>query len=92
MLLAANIAVQIGLGAYHLEFSSDDASHYVTGLMIRDWLASGAYRDPMGYAVAYHAHYPVLGLGLWGPAFYGVEALWSLLFGASRIAAAPPPR
>ena len=38
-----DILERIKTGAYHAEFGShpDEAAHYVTGLMVRDYLASG---------------------------------------------------
>ena len=73
-------------GAYESEFGShpDEAAHYVTGLMIRDYLASGLHGSPMAYANNYYQHYPKVALGNWPPVFYLVQAPWMLAFGPGR--------
>jgi hypothetical protein len=73
-------------GSFHAEFCdfSDESPHYVTGLMVRDYLASGASTPPMHYAENYYHHYPKVALGHWPPMFYVVEALWMLIFSVSR--------
>src|SRR6202035_5156727 len=47
-------------GAYTVELSGnpDESAHYITGLMIRDYIASGHVTSPMTYAEQYYAHYP----------------------------------
>jgi Dolichyl-phosphate-mannose-protein mannosyltransferase len=74
-------------GAYHVEFSShpDESAHYVTGLMIRDYIASGHFRSPLAFAEQYYAHYPKVAFGMWPPLFHSVEALWTLLFSPSKV-------
>ena len=76
-------------GAYESEFGShpDEAAHYVTGLMIRDYLASGLHGSPMAYADNYYKHYPKVALGNWPPVFYLVQAPWMLVFGPGRVSA-----
>ncbi|MEI8340542.1 MAG: glycosyltransferase family 39 protein [Verrucomicrobiota bacterium] len=73
-------------GAYVSEFGShpDEAAHYVTGLMIRDYLAGGFHGSPMTYAKNYYDHYPKVALGNWPPVFYLVQAPWMILFGPGR--------
>jgi hypothetical protein len=84
LFLAVNLSVQRALNAGDAEFSFDDASHYVSSSMIHDWLLSGQYSDPMGYAIAYHVRFPLVGIGLWGPAYYIVEAFWMILAGTGK--------
>lgn len=80
------IALQIRLGAYHSEFGYDESSHYVSGLLIHDYLASGIPHSPIKFLRDFAGAYPQVGIGHWGPFWYGVEALWMFLFGASRTA------
>ena len=57
-----------GLGeAYQSEFGAhpDEAAHYVTGLMIRDYIADGIPQHPMRFAETYYDHYPKVALGNW---------------------------
>jgi hypothetical protein len=39
----------------------------------------------MAFALNYYEHYPKIGLGVWPPVFYVVQAFWTLAFGASRL-------
>ncbi|MEJ7607570.1 MAG: glycosyltransferase family 39 protein [Bryobacteraceae bacterium] len=62
----------------------DEAAHYVTGLMVRTYLVSGQWLQPMQFARAYYEAYPKVALGHWPPAFYLIQALWTLIFSAWR--------
>ena len=64
--------------------NSDEPGHYVTGLLIRDYLAMGFPEKPMDFAIKYYIHYPNVALGVWPPFFHGIEALWMLAFSSSR--------
>ncbi len=72
--------------AYDSEFGGhpDEAAHYVTGLMMRDYIAAHFPGSPMKYAETYYEHYPKIGLGIWPPVFYLVQSVWTLPFGVSR--------
>jgi MFS family permease len=85
-LLALVLFLQWQSGAYQNEFGGhpDEASHYVTGLMIRDYLAAGLPGNPMRFAQNYYEHYPKVALGHYPPAFYVLEGVWSLVFTESR--------
>jgi 4-amino-4-deoxy-L-arabinose transferase-like glycosyltransferase len=87
ILWALAVFLQWKAGAYKVEFSShpDESAHYVTGLMIRDYLASGHFSSPLAYAEQYYAHYPKVALGMWPPLFHVIEAVWILLFSPSRV-------
>jgi hypothetical protein len=71
-------ARQAGFGAH-----PDEASHFMSGLMIRDYLASGS-GSPIAYAENYYLFHPYFAIGVWPPLFYGIEAGWMLLFGHGR--------
>ncbi len=80
------IILQAASGAYKSEFSSypDEPSHYVTSLMLRDYLAHFHFESPIKFAEDYYHHYPKVAFGHWPPFFYVAQALWMLLFSASR--------
>jgi len=84
------LAVAVGLqwrgGAYHSEFASqsDEPAHYVTGLMVRDFVAGLGQTPPLEFAETYYLHYPKVAIGHWPPVFYVVQAAWTLPFSASR--------
>jgi hypothetical protein len=84
--LAAAVSLQWFAGAYGADFAGDpdEPAHYVTGLMVRDYIAAGMPGPPLRYAQAYYSHYPKVGLGHWPPVFYAVEAAWMLAFSGSR--------
>ena len=90
-LLPAFLAVAVGLqvlgGAYRCEFGGhpDEAGHYVTGLLMRDFLARARPGNPMAYAKTYYQHYPKVALGNWPPGFYLAQAGWTLPLGAGRV-------
>ena len=67
-----------------LSGSPDEPAHYVTGLMVHDYIAAGFPHSPMSYARNYYLHYPKVALGHWPPFFYVVQAAWTLLFTTSR--------
>ena len=73
-------------GAYESEFGShpDEAAHYVTGLMIRDYLAGGLHGSPIAFANNYYRHYPKVALGNWPPVFYLAQGGWMLVAGPGR--------
>jgi hypothetical protein len=62
----------------------DEPAHYVTGLMVHDYIAAGFPGSPMPYARDYYLHYPKVALGHWPPFFYVVQAVWTLVFTTSR--------
>ena len=80
-------ALQREKGAWTAEFggTADEPAHFVTGLMVHDYLAAGAPWPPMTFARDYYLHYPKVGMGHWPPLFYVVQAVWMLAFGVGRI-------
>ncbi|MBN1567567.1 MAG: glycosyltransferase family 39 protein [Acidobacteria bacterium] len=84
--LAFVIAFQWIGGAYSSELGGhpDEPSHYVTGLMVRDYLESSDWQHPGKFAAEFYAHYPKVAIGHWPPLFYSIEAIWMLLFSSSR--------
>ena len=82
-LLAA--ALQYVAGAFSGEFEWDSASHYISGLLVHDYILSGHFANPIKYMSEYHSHYPLVGIGGWPPLYYFVEALWMLILSTSRV-------
>ncbi|HYP12337.1 MAG TPA: hypothetical protein VEQ63_00310 [Bryobacteraceae bacterium] len=76
------VAMQWIRASYDGEFNGypDEPAHYVTGLMVRDYVAQGFPRPPMAFARDYYLHYPKVAMGQWPPFFYVVEAAWMLVF------------
>jgi hypothetical protein len=72
--------------AYGAEFAAaaDEPAHYVTGLMVHDYLARGFPSNPLEFARGFYSRYPKVAIGHWPPVFYIVQALWTSLFTESR--------
>jgi dolichyl-phosphate-mannose-protein mannosyltransferase len=87
-LLAVIIILQIFDGAFHSELGGhpDEPPHYVTGLLVRDYIAAGLPGSPLAYAQDYYDHYPKVALGNWPPGFYLLQAAWTLAFSPQRTA------
>jgi 4-amino-4-deoxy-L-arabinose transferase-like glycosyltransferase len=81
------VLLQARGGVYGSEFSAhpDESAHYVTALMVREYVAAGAPQPPVPFAQDYYVHYPKVAIGHWPPLFYGVQAAWTLLFSPSRV-------
>ena len=79
-LAALTFALQIRLHAYSADFGQDEASHYISSLAIHDYLRSNIGSSPLAFLKSFHAHYPLVGIGHWGPFYYGVAAVWMLVF------------
>jgi 4-amino-4-deoxy-L-arabinose transferase-like glycosyltransferase len=86
LLFAVTVLLHWYIGTFHSEFGryQDEGMHYVTGLLIHDYVASGDWKHPMAFARNYYLHFPKVGLGQWPPVFYILQAAWTLIFGVSR--------
>jgi hypothetical protein len=85
LLLLTALVLQARAGAYLSELgtlSSDEAAHFVSGLMVRDYLTGALGADPLGYAREYYAHYPKVAIGNWPPVFYALQGVWMALLPA----------
>ncbi len=87
LFLGLSVTLQYLGGAYRSAFSGypDEPAHYVTGLLVHDWVASRFPWPPLQYASDYYLHYPKVALGHWPPVFYMLQAVWTLLFSTSRV-------
>lgn len=79
--------VQFAGGAYTAEFDGhpDEAAHFMTALLIRDFLAQWPSGNPMSWAEQYYLHYPKVAFGHWPPLFHVAEAAWWLFLPPSRV-------
>jgi GT2 family glycosyltransferase len=78
--------LQLAGGAYRAEFDGDpdEAAHFVSGLMVYDYLAGLPRANPITWGEQYYLHYPKVAIGHWPPGFYAVAAWWWLIFSPSR--------
>lgn len=86
--IAACVAMQRLSGA-NATFGGypDEPSHYLSGLMIHDYVKAGIPTTPVAYASEYYAHVPSIAVGYWPPLFYVGLAFWMLCVGITRSAA-----
>ncbi|MBK7929872.1 MAG: glycosyltransferase family 39 protein [Bryobacterales bacterium] len=84
--LALAVALQVHGGAYEAEFSEtmDESAHYVTGLLVHDWLQAGLPRPVSRFYYQFTQRYANAVIGHWPPGFYALQAAWMLLFGVAR--------
>ncbi|MBI1357222.1 MAG: hypothetical protein GC160_23015 [Acidobacteria bacterium] len=79
-------AVQNRTGAWEREFGfhPDESAHYVTGVMVSEYIRDGAPTSPLRFAEQYYIRYPRLAIGHWPPLFPATLGGWFLLFGPGR--------
>ena len=73
-------------GGYSVEFGSntDEAAHFVTGLMVSEYLKA-PNASPMAFAENYYLHYPKVAFGVWPPLHDLLLGLWITLTSNSRV-------
>ena len=86
IILLVTLSLQWRSGAHSAALGAepDEASHYVTGVMIRDYIARGLPGNPVTFAKDFYIHYPRVAFGLWPPLFHLLSGLWMLAFGTTR--------
>jgi len=89
VLLALFLAVLVlqGLsGSWTSELMDpDEPAHFVSGLLVRDYIAGGLGSSPIEFARDYYSHYPKVAIGNWPPVFYGIQGVWMLVFPAHPL-------
>ena len=87
-LTSAVLFLQWRAGAFTSEFGSypDEASHFMSGMLVHDYLHAGLPRPAMAFAESFYLRYPYLAIGHWPPLFYALEGGWMYLFGPTRFA------
>lgn len=85
-LIALVFGLQYATGAYQATLNAypDEAAHYVTGVMVDQFLRNGALSNPLRFVETYYLYYPKVALGHWPPLLYGIQAAWTLIFDTSR--------
>jgi hypothetical protein len=83
-LFGVALASRGGVFRSELTRESDEPAHYITALLVRDYVAQGMPGKPLAFAKNYYLHYPKVAFGHWPPIFYVLQAAWMLVFGVSR--------
>jgi 4-amino-4-deoxy-L-arabinose transferase-like glycosyltransferase len=86
LILLIVLALQFASGTYSAEFGGypDEPAHYITSLMVHDFITSMHWSSPLHFAQQYYHYYPKVAFGHWPPLLYVVQAIWMLLFSISR--------
>jgi len=89
LFLALALLLQKAGGAFSSEMGHypDEAAHYITSLMVRDYLASGFPGNPITFAERFYARFPKVAFGVWPPLFHGVLGVWLLPTPDGRLSA-----
>lgn len=66
--------LQAAAGAYRGERASysDEASHFMNALLVRDYVRDGIGQHPLRFAEQYYISYPKIAPGMWPPLFHAV--------------------
>jgi hypothetical protein len=85
---AAALLVQLHVGAYGTDRgqTADEAAHFVTSLMLSDYLRHPA-AHPIAFAKDYYVHLPRVAIGHWPPFFEMLQALAFEIFGGTNSTA-----
>lgn len=77
VMVAVVWTVQYLVGAFASErgLHSDEAAHFMNGLVLRDYLREGLGQSPLEFARDYYQHYPKIAPFMWPPLFHGVLGL-----------------
>lgn len=83
------LGLQWAAGAYSSEAAhfADESAHFITALLIRDYVTSGFSETPIHYAQRYYVHYPKIAFGMWPPLFHLVLGAWLVPTPDGRVSA-----
>lgn len=75
-------------GAHTSEFSGhpSESTHYVTGLMLRDFVSAAPQTKMRDFVENYAAHYPNVDRHISPPFFQALASGWMAVFGTGRVA------
>jgi dolichyl-phosphate-mannose-protein mannosyltransferase len=88
-LLAFAVSIQIVTGAFRTErgMYSDEAVHFMNGLLFRDYLVQGLGTPPLEFAEQYYLNYPKIAPLIWPPLFHVLLGFFMLPGWAPHLAA-----
>ncbi|SRR6056297_1101626 len=76
-LLSLITTAQIQAGGFGAEmYHPDEPAHFVTGVMVTEYLRGAEFTAPVEFAEAFYLRYPKVAFGHWPPLFYFVQAAW----------------
>jgi hypothetical protein len=78
LLLAVGLQRAAGVFSRDLGYYPDESAHYITGLMVRDYVAAGFPGNPVRFAEQFYTHFPKVAFGVWPPLFHTLLGIWLL--------------
>jgi hypothetical protein len=66
--------------------SPDEAAHFLSSVMLHDFVQRHELASPMRFAQDFYVHYPKVAIGNWPPLLYMLLGAWFLITGVSRTA------
>lgn len=83
---ALALLVEVRRGAFRDDFgmSGDEPAHFVSCLVVRDYLVHGLGQNPLAYAVESYRRRPKIAIGHWPPLYYAAAGVWMTAFGPGR--------
>jgi hypothetical protein len=74
------VLLQRASGAFSSEaaYYADEGAHYVTALMVRDYIAAGFPGNPVTFAERFYVRFPKIAFGEWPPLFHLILGGWLL--------------
>ena len=83
------LGMQAWCGAWtgDLSRTGDEAAHFVSAAMIRDYLVQAPGSNPMTFATDYYVHFPRVAIGHWPPFFHVMQAAFFIVTGVSTASA-----
>ena len=86
--IAACLIIQFLVGAFATDRgqTADEAAHFVTSLMVSDYIRH-LDQNPIAFAKSYYAHLPKIGMGHWPPFFELLQSFVFDLFGGTNAVA-----
>jgi hypothetical protein len=81
LLLGVEFTLQIGSGVYQAERGvySDEATHFTTGILIRDYVRQGLGQSPLHFAEQFYLSFPKIAPFVWPPLLHLVLGAVMLL-------------
>jgi hypothetical protein len=83
LMVLSTLVISRGINKGEFFYHTDEMSHAMNGVFVRDLLADRPLLHPIQYAYQYYVKYPAIAFPHWPPLFYGFEGVFFLLFGLS---------
>jgi 4-amino-4-deoxy-L-arabinose transferase-like glycosyltransferase len=77
VIAAIGIQLRMGLAVWGSDpATADEPAHFVTGVMVYDYLRHALFSNPLAFAQSFYVRYPKVAFGHWPPLYYILQAAW----------------